>query len=105
MDTEIASNGAKVPEDVQLELLAPWYARDASESRTLDLFDAIPKYPFPVTTTIAKAERVQAPFTLRGKKYVAEILPAQIKDVNTGRERLVYRKPRDVFRSHKARGK
>jgi hypothetical protein len=90
MDTEIASNGAKTPEDVQLELLAAWYARDASESRTLDLFDAIPKYPFPVTTTIAKAERVRAPFTLRGKKYVAEILPAQIKDVNTGQERLVF---------------
>jgi hypothetical protein len=28
-----------------------------------------PKYPFSITTTIEKAERIQAPFTLRGKKY------------------------------------
>ena len=90
MDREIAQNGATLSEDIHLELLAPWYARDAKESRTLDLFDAIPKYPFPVTTTIAKAQRVHAPFTLRGKKYVAEILPAQIKDVNTRQERLVF---------------
>jgi hypothetical protein len=57
---------------------------NAGESRTLDFFDAIPKYPYPVTTMISKAERIQAPFTLRGKRYLAEILPAQIKDGETG---------------------
>ena len=81
----------KIPEEIQLELLAPsWYSEDASESRTLELFDAIPKYPFAVTTTIKKAERIQASFTLKGKKYIAEILPAQIKDGETGEERLVF---------------
>jgi len=81
---------AKMPDEVQLELLAPWYTQNTSESRTLDFFDAIPKYPFSVTTTIEKTERIEAPFTLRGKKYVAEILPAQIKDAKTGQERLVF---------------
>jgi hypothetical protein len=80
----------EMPEEVQLELLAPWYTQNTSESRTLDFFDAIPKYPFSVTTAIERAERIQAPFTLRGKKYVAEILPAQIKDGETGEERLVF---------------
>jgi hypothetical protein len=85
----------EMPEEVQLELLAPWYTQNTSESRTLDFFDAIPKYPFSVTTTIEKAERIQAPFTLRGKKYVAEILPAQIKDGETGEERLVFPEGRE----------
>jgi hypothetical protein len=80
----------EMSEEIQLELLAPWYAQSTNESRTLDFFDAIPKYPFPVTTVITKAERVQAPFILRGKKYVAEILPAQIKDSDTGQERLIF---------------
>jgi hypothetical protein len=51
---------------------------------------AIPKYPFPTTTTSAKADRIQTPFTLREKQYLAEILPAQIKDAKTGRECLVF---------------
>ena len=80
----------EMPDEAQLELLAPWYTQNTSESRTLDFFDAIPKYPFAVTTAIEKAERIQAPFTLRGKKYVAEILPAQIKDAKSGQERLVF---------------
>src|SRR6516165_4623392 len=83
-------NNSDMSEEVQLELLAPWYTQRPSESRTLDFFDAIPKYPFPTTTTIDRAERIQAPFTLRGKHYVAEILPAQIKNVDTGQERLVF---------------
>jgi hypothetical protein len=37
---------AKTPDEVQLELLAPWYTQKSGESRTLDFFDAIPKYPF-----------------------------------------------------------
>jgi hypothetical protein len=41
----------KIPEEIQLELLAPWYSENKRDSRTLDLFDAIPKYPFSVTTT------------------------------------------------------
>ena len=61
---------AKMSDEEQLELLAPWYTQDTSESRTLDFFDAIPKYPFSVTTTISIAQRIEAPFTLRGKKIV-----------------------------------
>src|ERR1700739_1066447 len=95
MDKEIGPNGVNMPEEVQLELLAPWYAKEASESRTLDLFDAIPQYPFHTTTTSTKADRIQAPFTLRGKRYLAEILPAQIKDTKTGRERLVFPSSRE----------
>jgi hypothetical protein len=34
---------AKMPDEVQLELLAPWYTQNTSESRTLDFFDVIPK--------------------------------------------------------------
>jgi hypothetical protein len=90
MDRQTGSNAALSPADIQVESLGPWYARDTNESRTLDLFDAIPKYPFPVTTTTIKADRIQAPFTLRGKQFLAEILPAQIKDARTGRERLVF---------------
>jgi hypothetical protein len=81
---------AKTPDEVQLELLAPWYTQKSGESRTLDFFDAIPKYPFSVTTSIAKAERIEAYFTLHGKRYLAEILPAQIKDPATGHEKLVF---------------
>jgi hypothetical protein len=82
-------NNSDMSEEVQLELLAPWYTQRPSESRTLDFFDAIPKYPFPTTTTIDRAERIQATFTLRGKTYLTEILPAQIKDAETGQEKLV----------------
>jgi hypothetical protein len=89
MHDRIRLTQAKMPDEVQLELLAPWYTQNTSESRTLDFFDAIPKYPFNVTTTIPKAQRIEAPFTLRGKKYLAEILPAQIKDAQ-GQERLVF---------------
>ena len=41
-----------MPDEIQLELLAPWYTQNTSESRTLELFDAIQKYPFAVTTII-----------------------------------------------------
>ena len=41
---------AEMSDEAQLELLAPWYTQNTSESRTLDFFDAIPKYPFAVTT-------------------------------------------------------
>jgi len=81
---------AKMPDEVQLELLAPWYTQNTSESRTLDFFDAIPKYPFAVTTTIPKPERLEVPFTLRGKKYTAFVASAQITDARTGQERLVF---------------
>ena len=81
---------AKTPDEVQLELLAPWYTQKSGESRTLDFFDAIPKYPFSVTTSIAKAERIVAYFTLHGKWYLAQILPAQIQDPATGHEKLVF---------------
>src|SRR5271169_673475 len=81
---------AKMSDEEQLALLLPWYTQNTRESRTLDFFDAIPKYPFAVTTTIPIAQRIEAPFTLRGKKYIAEILPAQIKDAETDQERLVF---------------
>jgi hypothetical protein len=87
--TKPARSSPIVSDQIQLELLAPWYTQRSGESRTLDLFDAIPKY-LPVTTTTAKAERIQAPFTLHGKKYIAEILPAQIRDAHTEQERLVF---------------
>src|SRR6516165_3653378 len=35
---------AKMPDEVKLELLAPWYTQNTSESRTLGFFDAIPKF-------------------------------------------------------------
>jgi hypothetical protein len=81
---------AKMPDEIQLELLAPWYTQNTSESRTLELFDAIPKYPFAVTTTIPKPERLVVPFTLRGQRYTAFIAPAQITDARTKEERLVF---------------
>jgi hypothetical protein len=81
---------AKMSDEAQLELLAPWYTQNTSESRTLDFFDAIPKYPFAVTTGIPKPERLEVPFTLRGKKYTAFVAPAQITDARTGQERLVF---------------
>ena len=88
--SEFAQTSPDSPGEVQLELFAPWYTQKSGESRTLDFFDAIPKYPFSVTTSIAKAERIQVPFTLHGKRYLAEILPAQIKDPATGSEKLVF---------------
>ena len=65
---------AKMPDEDQLELLAPWYTQNTSESRTLDFFDAIPKYPFALLRRIPKRSDIEAPFTLHGKKYTAEIL-------------------------------
>ena len=80
----------KIPEEVQLELLAPWYSENKRDSRTLDLFDAIPKYPFAVTTTIPKLERLEVPFTLRGQRYTALVAPARITDARTKEERLMF---------------
>jgi hypothetical protein len=79
-----------MPDEVQLELLAPWYTQNTSESRTLELFDAIPKYPFAVTTTIPKLERLEVPFTLRGQRYTALVAPARITDARTKEERLMF---------------
>jgi hypothetical protein len=76
--------------DVQLELLAPWYAQRPEDSRTLDLFDAVPKYPFATTRFVDQAERIAVDFKFASKLYRAEILPAQIKDSKTGQERLVF---------------
>src|SRR5260370_17300861 len=81
---------AKMPDELQRELLAPWYSQNTSESRTLELFDAMPKYPYPVTTTIEKPERLEISFTLRGLKYTAFITTAQITDARTAEQRLVF---------------
>jgi hypothetical protein len=79
-----------MPLDVQLELLTPWYARRPEDSHTLDLFDAVPKYPFATTRSVDQAERIVVDFKFTNKRYRAEILPAQIKDRATGQERLVF---------------
>ena len=75
-------------EQMQLQLLAPWYAKGVDESRTLDFFDAIPKYPFPTTRTVERPDREMGTFTIRGERFIAEILPAQIQV--KGIERLVF---------------
>src|SRR5690349_5633801 len=72
-----------------VQLLEPWYSRNGRDSRTLAFFDAIPKYPFPTTRFVDKAERIEAVFTVGGKPYMAEILPAQIK-LASGEERLAF---------------
>ena len=48
---------AKMPDEVQLELLAPWYTQNTSESRTLDFFDADPEVPVCGNDQIPKSER------------------------------------------------
>jgi hypothetical protein len=72
--------------DVQLELLAPWYAQRPEDSRTLDLFDAVPKYPFATTRFVDQAERIAVDFKFGTRLYRSEILPAQIKDSKTGQD-------------------
>ena len=62
------------PIDVQLELLAPWYAQRPEDSHTLDLFDAVPKYPFATTRFVDQAERIAVDFNFASKRYRAEIL-------------------------------
>ena len=89
----------KIPEEIQLELLAPWYSENKRDSRTLDLFDAIPKYPFAVTTTIPKLERLEVPFTLRGQRYTALVAPARITDARTKEERLMFPGSREELAS------
>lgn len=78
------------PRAIQLELLAPWFAGRGDESRTLDLFDAIPKYPFPTTRVVAEPTRILASFEADKETYAAEIVNAQIKDKTTGKEVLVF---------------
>jgi len=90
MHDRLRLNQGEMPEEVQLELLAPWYTQNTSESRTLDFFDAIPKYPVSVTTAVPKLEPIEVPFTLSGKKYTAVIAPARIKHAQTGEQRLVF---------------
>jgi len=89
MHDRLRFNQGEMPEEEQLELLAPWYTQRPSESRTLELFDAMPKYPFAVTTRIEKPERLEIPFNLRERRYTAFIAPAQITDAQ-GQERLVF---------------
>jgi hypothetical protein len=79
-----------VSEAIQLELLTPWYAQRPNDTRTLDLYDAVVKFPFAVTTYVTEAERITTEFRFRDKYYRSEILPAQIKDGKTGVERLVF---------------
>jgi hypothetical protein len=88
--TETMAAPEKIPEEIQLELLAPWYSENKRDSRTLDLFDAIPKYLYAVTTTVPKLVRLEIPFTLRGQKYLGFVAPARVTDAQTKESRLVF---------------
>ena len=57
----------------QLQLLAPWYSQNGRDSRTLNLFDAVPKYPFPTTRFVESSEPIEAAFTIHGRRYSAEV--------------------------------
>ncbi|MEI8294979.1 MAG: hypothetical protein WCG04_00445 [Alphaproteobacteria bacterium] len=81
---------APSPQAIQLELLAPWFGAASDESRTLDLFDAIPKYPFPTTRVVSEPTRITASFTVGKESYSVEIVNAQIKDKSTQKEILVF---------------
>ena len=76
--------------DVQLELLAPWYAQRPEDSHTLDLFDAVPKYPLRLRALWTRRNVLPSILSSVAGCYRAEILPAQIKDPATGQERLVF---------------
>jgi hypothetical protein len=73
----------------QLQLLAPWYSQNGRDSRTLALFDAIPKYPFPTTRVVEKIDPIQTAFTVGGSRYAAEIWPARVK-LSSGEARLAF---------------
>jgi hypothetical protein len=88
--TKPARSSSIVSDQIQLELLAPWYAQRPEDTRTLDLFDALPKYPFSITKFVDRAERIDTKFKFRDKYYYSAILPAQIRDPKTGEERLVF---------------
>ena len=45
---------------IQLDLLAPWYANDYDQSRTLDFYDVIPKYPYAKTRVVKSPDPVTA---------------------------------------------
>jgi hypothetical protein len=77
-------------DEFQLELLAPWYTQNASASRTLELFDAIPKYLFARGAIVPQLLRLEIPFTLRGQKYTGTVSPARITEAQTKRELLVF---------------
>ena len=80
-----------MPDEVQLELLAPWYTQNTSESRTLDFFDAIPKYPFSVTTTIPKALNAsRSPLPCAAKSILRRFCLRRSKTRETDQERLVF---------------
>ena len=81
---------AKMSDEEQLELLAPWYTQNTSESRTLDFFDAIPKYPFAVTTASQSLNELRYRLPFEVKSILRSIAPAQITDARTGQERLVF---------------
>jgi hypothetical protein len=86
----IAQSPPEISEEIQLEWLAPWYSQNKSNSRTLDLFDAIPKYLYAITTTVPKPVLHAIPFTWRDQKYVASVRPVQITDKETQKEKLVF---------------
>jgi hypothetical protein len=95
----IAKIAEPTPQAIQLELLAPsFFTGNHEESRTLDLFDAIPKYPYQRTRVVGKSQVLTTHFDSGGVKYTAKIMTAQIEDPASdkvlnvfagGREQLV----------------
>lgn len=78
------------PQAIQLELGPPFFSMLKEESRTLDLFDAIPKYPFARTQVVDKPTRIKTTFESGNESFTVEIVNAQIKDRKTGAEVLVF---------------
>ena len=89
---------AKMPDEVQLELLAPWYTQNTSESRTLDLFDAMPEVPVSRSRRRSKSLnelRYHLPFEV---KSIPRILRRRrLKTHRHGQERLVFPGAREEF--------
>lgn len=71
---------AEMSDADQMELFRGWFASDSSESRTVELFDAIPKYIFDkAEKTTDKIELVTRSFRFRDQEYSVEISPAMIR--------------------------
>ncbi len=88
MNDSVTPNN-QVPAHLQLPLFEGWLGKTEHESRTLDLFDAMPKYAFTRTTIVTRATIIEASFTFQGHTYRSEITPATLKD-ETGKPRLIF---------------
>ena len=73
----------------QQQLLGPWYSQNGRDSRTLTLYDAIPKYPFRTTRFVETADPLTVVFTVKERHYATELWPARVK-VASGETRLAF---------------